>query len=144
MKPPPQLKTVMTPFPYSVDLNSPLADAKELMEEHRVRHLPVTDGQALVGVVTERDMNIRLAQNPARTGPEGLSVKDMYVSDAYVVDLNEPLDNVLLTMASRHIGSVVVTRKNRLAGVFTCTDACRCFGQYLRQMSPRGGGDAVA
>ena len=73
-----------------------------------------------------------------------LRVREVYRSDPYVVDLNEPLDQVLLAMARRHIDSAVVTRKGRLAGVFTATDACECFAKFLRQhFAPDDGNDAA-
>ena len=47
-------------------------------------------------------------------------------------------------MNDRHIGSVLVTCKGKLAGLFTVTDACRHFGEYLRQQFAPGGGDEAA
>lgn len=137
MTSPPSLKAAMTPFPYSVELNAALGEARALMREHAIRHLPVTDGRDIVGVITVYDLNARSEGGATR-------VRDCYVSDAYVVDLNEPLDNVLLTMAERHIGSAIVTRAGKLAGVFTTVDACRCFGEFLRERFPRPGGDEAA
>jgi CBS domain-containing protein len=73
-----------------------------------------------------------------------LTVRDVYIADPYIVDLNEPLDHVLLTMAQKHIGSVLVTKNGKLAGLFTTTDACRCFGEFLREkFSPRGDDEAA-
>ena len=140
----PLLKLLMTPFPYSVGLDAPVGDALEKMRSHAFHHLPVTDGHTLVGVITERDIRNRQAGGPSREGGDELAVKDMYIHDAYVVDINEPLDNVLLEMATRHIGSVLVTRKGNLAGVFTSTDACRGFGEFMRERFPRDDGNDAA
>jgi len=41
----------MTPFPYSVGINAPIAEAQEFMREHKIRHLPVTEDGTLIGVV---------------------------------------------------------------------------------------------
>jgi hypothetical protein len=49
-----------------------------------------------------------------------------------------PLDIVLEQMASRHAGSVLVTRGGQLAGIFTATDACRAFCAHLRRLSGAG------
>jgi acetoin utilization protein AcuB len=140
----PSLKTAMTPFPYSVERTAPLSEARAVMDRHEVRHLPVTDGHELVGVITDRDLWSLPSPRARAEGAGELTVGDAYVSDAYVVDLNEPLDRVLLTMAERHIGSALVTRKGRLAGVFTAVDACRCFGEYLQHTFPAPGGDEAA
>jgi CBS domain-containing protein len=47
---------LMAAEPVSVDLDEPIAIAAELMLEEGVRHLPVTDGGELVGVVSIRDV----------------------------------------------------------------------------------------
>jgi acetoin utilization protein AcuB len=144
MKPPPSLKQAMTPFPYSVERSAPLAEARQVMDQHEVRHLPVTDGHELVGIVTDRDLRSALAVPMSRKIASNLTVKDLYIADAYVVDLEEPIETVLLTMAERQIGSALVTRRGRLAGVFTAVDACRSFGEYIQETFPRPDGDEAA
>lgn len=144
MKRPPNLKTAMTPFPYSVELDVPIEQARELMEQHSVHHLPVTDGRILVGLITNRDIKANFTPRSEPDNTRCLKVRDLYVSEAYIVDLNEPIDNVLLTMAEKHVDSAIVTREGKLAGVFTSMDACRCFGAYLRKNFPRANGDEVA
>lgn len=144
MKPPPSLKQAMTPFPYSVERSAPLVEARQVMDQHKVRHLPVTDGHELVGIVTDRDLRSALAVPMSRKIASNLTVKDLYIADAYVVDLEEPIETVLLTMAERQIGSALVTRRGRLAGVFTAVDACRSFGEYIQETFPRPDGDEAA
>lgn len=125
----------MTPFPYSIDVDDALSRAALLMREHDIRHLPVTEGRTVVGVVSDRDLRVLMDVG----GDAGdRTVRDVCVSPAYVVGLDEPLDEVLLAMAERHIGSAIVVKNGRLAGVFTAVDACRCFGEYLRENFPRG------
>jgi acetoin utilization protein AcuB len=140
----PTLKTAMTPFPYSVDLGASFDEASQLMGHHNVRHLPVTDNHNVVGVITDRDMTSAMHVH-SKSGDAGvLNVKDLYIADPYVVSVDEPLDNVLLTMAERHIGSAIVTKAGKLVGMFTSVDACRSFGEYLREHSPRPSDDNVA
>ncbi|MFQ5643606.1 MAG: CBS domain-containing protein [Thiogranum sp.] len=144
MKSKPLLKTAMTPFPYSVDLEASFDEASELMGRHNVRHLPVTSDHNVVGVITDRDMTSAMNLRSSSGDSGGLTVKDLYMSDPYIVSVDEPLDNVLLTMAERHIGSVIVTRAGKLAGMFTAVDACRSYGEYLRGQFPSPEGTAVA
>lgn len=144
MNTPPNLTHAMTPFPYSIDLNATYDEASELMGRHNVRHLPVTDNHQVVGMLTDRDMTSAMQVHTKAGGTGELSVRDLYFDDPYVVSVDEPLDNVLLTMAERHIGSAIVTKAGKLVGMFTSVDACRSFGEYLREHHPRPGGDAVA
>ncbi len=61
-----------------------------------------------------------------------LRVRDVCSLDVYSIERDEPLDRVLGEMADRHIGSAIVTDGGKIAGVFTATDACRCFAEFLR------------
>jgi len=139
----PPIKAVMTPFPWHVHLDDRLRHAREMMREHGIRHLPVTDGGELVGIVTDRD--IGLVENATRepVERESLRVRDACVPDAYVVDLSAPLDRVLREMAERHVDSALVVKSGRLAGIFTSTDVCHHFGQFLRMIFDRGSDDVA-
>ncbi len=145
MKKAPTLKTAMTPFPYSIDVSASFEEASELMGHHNVRHLPVTAEHKVVGMITDRDMTSAMHVHSKSGAAAGeLNVRDLYIADPYVVSVDEPLDNVLLTMAERHIGSAIVTKANKLVGLFTSVDACRAFGEYLREHFPHPTDDQVA
>jgi acetoin utilization protein AcuB len=125
----PKLKNLMTPFPYSVDSEAPIEQAVAFMREHKIRHLPVTTKGALTSLVTDRD--VKLVLGPDFAYPRDLKVRDAMVKDCYIVDLATPLSIVLRHMAEQRIGSAVVTRRGKLAGVFTANDVCRAFADYL-------------
>jgi len=114
------------------------------MSEHDIRHLPVMEADALVGIVTDRDIGLVESVVGQSGDVTSLVVRDVGIRDAYVVDLTAPLDRVLTEMAERHIDSALVVKNGRLAGIFTATDACERFGEFLRWVyAPAGGGDAA-
>ena len=137
------IKQVMTPFPYSVSTEDALDTAVELMRKHEIRHLPVVSGDELVGVLSDRDVHLLRENLTIGQRLDALTVGDACVRDIYVVDLNELLVNVLANMARRHIGSTLVTKQGKLAGLFTVTDACRVFADYLQDELPHGGSDVA-
>lgn len=140
----PSIKSVMTPFPYSIDIEAPINEARAFMQKQNIRHLPVIAGGKLAGIVSDRDIKLYLGPDLDYPQANETRVRDVYLANPYVVDLNEALDNVLVTMAERHIGSVLVTRDGKLAGLFTATDACRAFAEHLRrQYRPAGGNNAA-
>lgn len=139
----PAIKTVMTPFPYSVSPEATIAEARQLMRKHEIRHLPVTRERAVVGILSDRDIKLVLGPDFDYPDESKLTVGEVHMDDPYVVDLETPLDVVLAEMARLHVGSVLVTREARLAGLFTGTDACRCFAEHLGRLRPSGG-DAAA
>ena len=127
----PPVESVMTPFVLSVEIDEPVRFAEDIMTDHEVRHLAVTDSEMLVGVVSDRDIAFLSNQGDADLR-DRLRVRDVCSLDVYSVERDEPLDRVLSEMADRHIGSVIVTEGGKAAGVFTATDACRHFAEFLR------------
>lgn len=136
----PPIKAVMTPSPFSVAIDEPVRVAEDMMIDHEIRHLPVTDSGVLVGLLSDRD--IAFTSNLAESDlTDRLRVRDVCSLEVYAVEMDEPLDVVLREMADRRIGSTIVTEKGRVAGLFTATDACRCFADFLQSQFPSAGKD---
>lgn len=141
----PSVGAVMTSFPYSVDIEERVARIETMMDEHAIRHVPVQRNGKVVGVVSERDLHHRLDRGAAAGEKARLSARDVMVSDPYVVSFNTPLNEVTAQMALRHIGSAIVVRRGKLAGILSAVDVCRIFAEYLEAMFPVGrGGDVAA
>jgi acetoin utilization protein AcuB len=131
MKRNPQVITFMTPFPHSIDIDAPLAHARRMMREGRFRHLPVTSGRDIVGVVTDRDIKLLLGPDFGNPDERELTVRDAYIDKPCVVPASTPVATVARTMAQQHIGSAIVTKNDKLVGIFTVTDACRALAEVL-------------
>jgi CBS domain-containing protein len=123
--------SVMTRLPLVVSIDDGIDVVERIMKEHGVRHVPVLDGDTLVGIVSQRDVALLL--NPAL--PFGdrkrVRIRSVCTRDPYVVDEEEPLDRVVLEMAERHLGSAIVARDGQVIGIFTVTDACRVLSRLL-------------
>lgn len=139
----PLIKSAMTPFPHSIAIEAPLEQAIEMMTAHDIRHLPVKNGSRLVGIVTDREVRMVLDTRLAPRWERELRVRDACIPDTYAVDLNTPLDMVLLEMAEKSISSALVLKDGKLAGIFTSHDACRSFGDFLSWLYPDGGDEAA-
>ncbi len=141
MKSMPRIGSVMTPFPYYLDPDDFLDTARRLMAEHGIRHLPVMEKGRPAGVITDQDMRRAAAVG----GPDAeLRVGDLALSEACQVDISTPLDLVLSEMASRLLDSALVLKGGRLVGIFTATDACRAFAEFLRREAPSPDGESAA
>ena len=132
MKRNPQVIAFMTPFPHSIEINAPLAQAHKMMREGHFRHLPVTSGGEVVGVVTDRDIKLLLGPDFGNPDERELKVHDAYVDKPCVVPASTPVAAVARTMAEHHIGSAIVTKNDKLVGIFTVTDACRALAEVLQ------------
>jgi len=138
------IKSVMTPFPHSIDAEATITEARIMMEEHDIRTLPVQRQNVLVGLVADRDLRLLLDASGRSLVGDEVRVGDICEPDPYVVDRNHALDDVLLHMASERIGSALVTRKGKLVGVFTVVDACRGYAELLRKVTGLDEDDTVA
>jgi len=127
----PSVAALMTPFPFSVSPRDPVPRALALMEQHAFHHVPVREDGRVVGLVSERDL---------RAAPPDRTVGDALCPRPYTVELGAPLAGVLREMARRRIGSAVVVRGGKLAGILTSTDVCRALAEILEdRFQPRGG-----
>jgi len=131
----PTVGAVMTPFPYSIDVGEDIVSARVLMDERGIRHLPVTTGGKIAGVITDRDILVAGALSGDREAP--LLVREVCHMPAYVADAHERLDQVLLEMADRQLSSaVIVDHRGQLAGILTLSDVCRLYAEALAGQFP--------
>ena len=63
----PAIKAVMTPFPHSVDIDDPVARAREIMRRYDMLHVPVEEAGRLVGIATHLDIAIPPKTEAAQT-----------------------------------------------------------------------------
>ena len=52
----PIVGAVMTSFPYFVETRESATQMERMMDAHGIRHLPVQENGAIVGIVSERDL----------------------------------------------------------------------------------------
>jgi acetoin utilization protein AcuB len=140
----PVVGAVMTSFPYFVDADDTVAKVERLMDEREIRHLPVQEKGRVVGIVSERDLHHFIKRSAPVEEKNSVRARDIMVADPYVVSFNTPLNEVVSEMAKRHIGSAIVTRSGKLAGVLSANDVCRILGEYLESRFGADGGDDAA
>ena len=106
-----------------------LAQARELLHTHRIRHLPVVEGDHLLGIVTDRD--IRQASPSSTTGISGdrtaaflaqIPVTKAMVRNVHTVSPYTTIEEAARLMIEHKIGCLPVTEADRLVGIITETD----------------------
>jgi acetoin utilization protein AcuB len=125
----PIVSDYMTPGPYCIAPNDALPRAQAVMREHDVRHLPVVEGSELVGILSDRDLN--LVQSLAPVRPEDITVEDAMTGHPYAVAPDTPLTQVARVMVKRKIGSAIVVEGRQIVGVFTVTDGMQALVEAL-------------
>jgi CBS domain-containing protein len=129
MKAMPKIQKVMTVMPHTIGADITVRKTMETMREFRIRHLPVQRSGKLVGVISERDIDLARSFQ----GPGELTVDDVMTPDPYVVHPDAELDEVVLNMAEHKYGCAIVQQSNgKVVGILTDNDALRILGETLR------------
>lgn len=139
----PPIAAAMTPFPHFVESDATINTVESCMKEHKIRHLPVQDAGEVVGIVSQRDLQRLVHPSLPPPDKERIHARDVMLRDPYVTEVNTPLDEVLEVMVQRRLGSVVVVKHGKLAGIFSTVDACRLLAHVLEERFPPGPGDAA-
>ena len=121
----------MTAGPHTIGREQSLNAAKQLMHKNHVRHLPVLHAGKLVGVVSEREVDLITAL----PGSTQLSVEDAMVPDVYTIGEDAPLETVAAEMARLKIGSAIVLKDGGVVGVFTAVDGLRALADVLTSLT---------
>lgn len=129
MKAIPAIQKFMTHVPKSIGFDQPLSLAKDQMRELDIRHLPVLKSGKLVGILTDRDINLVLTFKDV--DPEKVTVEEAYTPDPYFTSPAAPLDEVLAEMAEKKYGCAVVVDNSKLVGIFTEIDAYKACVELL-------------
>jgi acetoin utilization protein AcuB len=119
----------MTAQPHSIHAGAALEEARALMDGHAIRHLPVMSDRTVIGIISDRDLQLVLGLEG--TNPARFVVSDICHRKPYVVEPDTLLREVAGTMAERHIGSAIVMQGEKLLGIFTTVDACRALVSVL-------------
>lgn len=126
----PTIQKYMTTSPHTIGEDQPMAVAHRMMREHHIRHLPVLRGAKIVGLVSDRDLN--MVETLREVDPRKVLVSEAMSQDPYLVSPDAALDEVVSMMADKKYGSAVVTQHDKVVGIFTTVDACRAFADLLQ------------
>ncbi len=133
-----KIRHLMTPSPYSIGVEQPLAEAARRMRAHHIRHLPALRGGQLEGLISERD--IALVGSLPSVGLEAITVEEAMSPAPYSVNSDTEIATVVKEMATHKYGSVVVVDEGNVVGIVTTTD---CLGMLWDHLT-RDGQDTSA
>jgi acetoin utilization protein AcuB len=125
-----KVKQIMKTSPVAVGPEDTLRQAIQRMAWSGGRHLPVTDGERVIGVLSARDVATAQIAAPATV----LRVREIMKSPAQTCGPEDSLTEVMGRMASAKIGCLPVTEQGRLVGMITVTDVL--FAQVQEAMDP--------
>jgi acetoin utilization protein AcuB len=120
----------MTKSPHTIGIDQSLERAHELMNKHRIRHLPVLDNGELVGVVSQRDLYfIETLDSAARAN---ITVEEAMTADVFQTRADATLESVTSAMVKKKLGCAVITDGNKVTGIYSTIDAMRALLDALK------------
>ncbi|MGH8641535.1 MAG: CBS domain-containing protein [Burkholderiales bacterium] len=128
-----RVKDIMSRDVRTLGRNDRLAVADALMQQDRIRHLPVLDGDGVVcGVVSQRDLFrgalLRALGYGGRAEDRLLNqvlVKEAMSAELYTASPDMPVAEAAREMIERKIGCLPVVDGEKLVGIMTETDLVR-------------------
>ena len=119
------LKDHMTKKLITVSLDAPASEARRLMSNFWIRHLPVMDenDEYIVGMLSDRDL---LAASSTET-----PVSKMMSSPVKTFDINTPIKAVVAAMLEEKISAFLITKDDDVVGIVTSEDMLVLLNEIL-------------
>jgi CBS domain-containing protein len=117
------VREAMTTSPHAIEQTSNVVEAARLMASEDVGSLPVVESGRLVGIVTDRDLVVRVLAG-ARD-PETTSISEVCSENPAVAQSDESLVDALTRMASEQVRRLPVVDGDQLVGVLAQADVAR-------------------
>lgn len=115
---------------------APATTLRQALDEMRIRgihHLPVSDGEALVGIVAEHDLLLAVAN----FGNAEVPVGEIMKHPVTCISVRGSVQQAARLLIARRIGGLpVLDARKRLAGIITETDIFKIMAG-LRDEAPR-------
>jgi acetoin utilization protein AcuB len=130
----------MTPEPITISEDESMGEALVLMRRSQIRHLPVVNGNLLVGIVTDRDLRRAspsllsgIAEDKYKEVLDETPVSRIMTREPFTVRLDTDLVDAVRVMVDKKISSLPVVNGAELVGIFTEVDAMRVLLDVLKK-----------
>jgi CBS domain-containing protein len=117
------VKDVMTARPTSVETQEPAVEAARRMASENVGSLPVVREGKLVGMVTDRDLVLKVTAKDL--DPHKVTVGEVCSENPITTGPDEALDDALQRMARDQVRRLPVVENGELVGILAQADVAR-------------------
>lgn len=138
-----EVKDWMSPSPVTVSPRTPLVEAAYLLQRERIRHLPVVEGETLVGILTDRDLRLHLPSPVSSLTLwdvtyrlNQVTVGEVMTRAVVTVGAHRSIEAAARLMLDHRISALPVLEGGRLVGILTETDLLRALVHTLTGQPP--------
>lgn len=111
---------------------APVTDLAATMAEENVGSVVITNDETPVGIVTDRDLTVRVLGNDVE--PTDQTAEDVMTSDLRTVEPDAGFYEVTTLMADHGIRRLPVCEGDTLAGIITADDVTELLADEQRQL----------
>jgi acetoin utilization protein AcuB len=123
------VEDVMTPDPLTLAPTATVGEAYALMKERGFRHVPIAEGELLLGIFSLTDVGHLGARIPQLMA---MQLHEVMTKDLITVSPSESVAAAAATMASKKINCLIVVEDNRIAGIVTTYDLLDALARRVR------------
>jgi CBS domain-containing protein len=114
------IQEAMTPNPTTIEATTKAQEAARIMKSEDVGSLPIVEGDKLIGVVTDRDLAIRII---AEAKGIDTPVAEIASKEVVTIDPQQSLEEAARLMANNQVRRLpVVEEDGRLVGILAQAD----------------------
>src|SRR5438105_14744241 len=106
-----RIREVMTSNPATVEPSSTVVEAARIMKQEDAGVVPVTENGRLTGMVTDRDIAIRVVAEGK--DPQSTAVREVVSKNLVTIDPQQDLDEALRLMAQHQVRRLPVAQAAR-------------------------------
>ena len=124
---------IMTEHPHTLSLDDTLDDARKMFDNYRLRHLPVVEGEKLLGILSLTDI-LRMSFG-TKFGPtqyeadeaifEMLTIDQVMKHKPKTVQSTDSLRQVAEILSEHEFHALPVVKGDKLVGIVTTTDVIK-------------------
>lgn len=114
-----RIKEVLKRGVISIDLDTSIYDAANLMKKHNIGFLPVTKDNTVIGVITDRDIVINAVANNCDCDH---TVADYVNKNIVKIDYNREINDALVLMKQNKIKRILIMDGEKFIGVLSLSD----------------------
>ena len=118
-----RIRDVMTSNPAAAEPSTTVLDAAKVMAAEDVGPVPIVEGERLVGVVTDRDLVVRVLAEGR--DPSSTTIGEIASSDLVTVQPDSDLSEAVQLMSRHQVRRLMVVENGRLVGIVAQADVAR-------------------
>lgn len=111
-----EIKHIMSKDLIVLDINSDIYEVASQMKEKDIGFIPINEGNKIVGVLTDRDITVKVVSN------KDTKIKDYISKNIIKININKSIEEAIEVMGSKKVKRLLVENNNKLVGILSLSD----------------------